>query len=325
MIRQTLANREQIIQWLLSGDVSIQYQVHRDLLRSSNQKLKSYQQHIPTDGWGSRFLKARRPDGHWGKGFYQPKWTSTHYTLLDLKNLGFPPDHSVVKESVNMVLSAPKNKEGAINFSKTTDQGDICVNGMIVNYGSWFTETDERLHSVISFLLDTQMNDGGWNCEYFDGAAHSSLHSTISVLEGLLEWAIQGDSFEPNAIANAISEGEEFILAHRLFRSHRKGTIIDPKMLRLSYPCRWRYDILRALDYFQKAGRVYDSRMEEALHILKNKQRSDGYWPLQQQHEGATHFEMETPGEPSRWNTLRALRVLNHFNKEKNHEITNRL
>lgn len=312
MDKQLTADRE-IIHWLLSGDVSIQYQVYRDLLQSSGQQLRSYQQKIATEGWGARLLKARRPDGHWGKGFYQPKWTSTHYTLLDLKNLGFPPNHPAVRESVDLILDAPKGKEEEINFSKTRARGDICVNGMILNYGSWFMENDERLHPVIRFLLDTQMNDGGWNCEYFERATHSSLHSTISVLEGLLEWAIQGDSFEPNAIANAISEGEEFILIHRLFLSHKKGTIIDPKMLRLSYPCRWRYDILRALDYFRKAGRAYDPRMDEALHILTHKQRPAGYWPLQQRHPGLTHFEMETPGKASRWNTLRALRVLRHF------------
>jgi len=163
-------------------------------------------------------------------------------------------------------------------------------------------------------LLDVQMNDGGWNCKWFDGASHSSLHSTISVLEGLLEWSVQGDSSQLNAIANAIHDGEEFILRHQLFRSRSTGETIDPKMLRLSYPCRWHYDILRALDYFQKSGRAYDIRMNEALDILQQKRGADGYWPLQGEHKGVTHFAMETTGEPSRWNTLRALRVLKHFN-----------
>lgn len=303
-----------IIQWLLSGDPSIQYQVHRDLLHTRNHELRSYQQQIASEGWGPRFIDARRPDGLWGKGLYQPKWTSTHYTLLDLKNLGYPPGNPQIKESMELVLSAPKGNLGEIILSKSHDRGDICVNGMILNYASWFVDNDERLKSVVNFLLEVQMNDGGWNCELFDGARHSSLHSTISVLEGLLEWSAQGDPHQLNAIANAIHEGEEFILRHRLFRSYKTGDVINPKMLRLSYPCRWRYDILRALDYFQRSAPVYDKRMEDALEILQKKRRSDGYWPLQQKRPGATHFDMETVGDASRWNTLRALRVLNHFN-----------
>ncbi|MGD8749152.1 MAG: hypothetical protein PVI44_11845, partial [Balneolaceae bacterium] len=190
---------EQVIKWLLSGDVSVQYQVHRDLLHTDIHQLKEYQQRIATEGWGAKYLKARRPDGHWGKGLYQPKWTSTHYTLLDLKNLGFPPGNSKVIESVKLVMSTRKGKEGEINLSKTREHGDICVNGMILNYASWFIDNDERLKVVADFLLDVQMNDGGWNCEFYNGATHSSLHSTLSVLEGLLEWSVQGDSDQLNS------------------------------------------------------------------------------------------------------------------------------
>jgi len=306
---------DQIVEWLLSGDPAIQYQVHRDLLNTRNNQLKEYQKQIITEGWGAGFLSARRTDGHWGKGLYQPKWTSTHYTLLDLKNLGFPPGHPQIDESIELVLSAPRGKKDEINLSKTLEHGDICVNGMILNYASWFFGYDERLKKIADFLLEVQMHDGGWNCEYFDGSIHSSLHSTISVLEGLLEWSLQGASNQLNAIANAIHDGEEFILRHQLFRSHKNGEIIDHKMLRFSYPCRWHYDILRALDYFHKSGRAYDPRMQDAIDILLKKRRPDGFWPLQEKHKGVTHFDMETVGEPSRWNTLRALRVLNHFKR----------
>ncbi|MGM0588740.1 MAG: hypothetical protein ACQETE_10020 [Bacteroidota bacterium] len=309
----TIDINEEAIQWLLEGDVSIQYQAQRDLLDADKSELRELQQRIPVEGWGARFLQHRKNDGHWGKGFYQPKWTSTHYTLLDLKNLGFPPGNPLIEDSLNLVLSAPRGKLGGINYGKTNPYSDVCVNGMILNYASWFLDHDDRLVNIADYLLDEQMNDGGWNCERYQGAHHSSLHSTISVLEGLLEWSFQSDADHINKVANAIKEGEEFILRHRLFRSQRTGQIIDPKMTRISYPCRWRFDILRGLDYFRYAGRAYDPRMQEALDIMLKKRQSDGLWPLQAKQEGSVHFEMETTGAPSRWNTLRALRVLQNY------------
>lgn len=319
-MKQTVvpAIAEKTLQWLLSedGDAAIEYQVHRDLLDTDHSTLKKLQQRIATEGWGKRFMSCRRPDGHWGKGLYRPKWTSTHYTLLDLKNLGYPPGDEKIKESVELVLSAPKGNSGGINVAGTANHSDICVNGMILNYACWFLGDDPRLAPIVEYLLEKQMTDGGWNCEINKGAVHSSLHSTISVLEGLLEWAIQANSHNLNETANAIREGEDFLLRHKLFRSHRTDEIIDPKMLRLSYPARWKYDILRALDYFRRAGCAYDPRMKEALEVLLKKRMPDGRWPLQARHEGAVHFEMENVGEPSRWNTLRALRVLKHFKPE---------
>lgn len=300
--------------WLLSGDVSIQYQVHRDLLDTEIPELKKLQTSIESEGWGARFMSFRRPDGHWGQGLYRPKWTSTHYTLLDLKNLGFPPGNSSINESIELVLSAPEGINGGINFSSAIKESDICVNGMILNYGTWFADNHHRLAPIVDYLLENQMSDGGWNCEHFRGAKHSSLHSTISVLEGLLEWTVQSDSDHLNTIANCMKEAEEFILRHHLFRSMKTGEPIDPKMIRLSYPCRWRYDILRALDYFQKTGISYDARMKDAIDILLKKRLTNGRWPLQQKYKGTVHFDMEHVGEASRWNTLRALRVLHHFN-----------
>lgn len=305
-----------ITQWLLSGDVSIQYQAHRDLLNSEKRLLRDLQSRIETEGWGVRFMSRRQKTGHWGKGLYQPKWTSTHYTLLDLRNLCFPPGNTDIEESLSLVLGAPKGKDGGLNLGKTVSHSDICVNGMILNYATWFLGNDRRLRAVVEFLLDRQMQDGGWNCEYYNGARHSSLHSTISVLEGLLEWIQSGDTELSNEIANAIQDGEEFILSHQLYKSRKDGSVIDPNMLRLAYPSRWRFDILRALDYFQKAGKAYDRRMQDALDLLLSKRRADGKWPVYAHHTGGVHFDMETVGQASRWNTLRALRVFNHFNME---------
>ncbi len=189
---------------------------------------------------------------------------------------------------------------------------------MFLNYASYFGTKEDDLKSIVDFLLTEHMMDGGFNCNSNGvGAVHSSLHSTISVLEGILEYAKNGNRYRLEELQEAAVEARTFLLQHRLFRSDRTGKIIDQKMLMLSYPSRWRYDILRALDYFQFAGISYDPRMQDALEILGTKQRKDGKWPVQAKHPGQTHFDMEKTGGPSRWNTLRAMRVLKHFSETK--------
>jgi hypothetical protein len=153
------------------------------------------------------------------------------------------------------------------------------------------------------------MLDGGWNCQSYRGATHSSFHTTISVLEGLYEYGIIYEN-QNGRIVEAQSRGREFLLVHKLFRSHRTGNIVNPAMTRFSFPPRWRYDILRALDYFQIAKAPRDERLTEAINIVEKRRRPDGRWLLQNRHSGKTYFELEKVGEASRWNTLRALRVL---------------
>jgi hypothetical protein len=302
---------DQIIDWLLEGDASIQYQVQHDLL---GLELPALKERIATEGWGAQFLQHRQDNGHWGRGFYQPKWNSTHYSLLDIKNLGFPTDHLKIAESISIILRDEKGKDGGINPSRTIGQSDVCINGMFLNYACYFKADQTELHSIVDFVIAQHMPDGGFNCRFNrQGAVHSSLHSTISVLEGIWEYAANGYQYRLTELEGIAAEAREFILHHQLFRSHRTGEIIDKRMLRLSYPSRWYYDILRALDYFQAASIQYDPRMEPALDILKSKQRKDQTWPLQAKHPGEVHFDMEKPGEPSRWNTLRASRVLNHY------------
>ena len=185
---------------------------------------------------------------------------------------------------------------------------------MFLNYASYFESNENDLKSIVDNILSLQLKDGGFNCNYNrTGASHSSLHSTLSVIEGIQEYLHKGYSYRISELKTAEYESREFILQHNLFKSDHTGEIIDPKMLLLSYPSRWRYDILRALDYFQFAGIKFDPRMSDALDILIKKQRPDKKWPIQAKHPGQTHFDMEQPGTASRWNTLRALRVLNHF------------
>jgi hypothetical protein len=303
-----LSAADDVVEWLLAGDVSVQYQTRRDLLNSDQIPLR---ERIAAEGWGARFLSLRRSDGHWGRAYYQPKWTSTHYTLLDLKNLAILPFTEPVQRTIEIVLENEKGADGGINPSAKIKQSDVCLNGMFLNVASYFRAEEQALRSVVDFILSQQLDDGGFNCQFNrSGAVHSSLHSTLSVIEGINEYARNGYTYRLRAFRGAERESREFILRHRLFRSDHSGEVIDKKMLMLSYPSRWRYDILRALDYFRAAGVDYDRRMEDAIAVLLKKRRPDGTWPLQARHPGQTHFEMEQTGAPSRWNTLRALRVL---------------
>jgi hypothetical protein len=300
-----------IIEWLLDSDVSIQYQVYRDLLKVDKSGLK---EKISKEGWGAKLLSCRKNNGHWGLGFYQPKWTSTHYTLLDLKNLSISKQNTEIKISVQKIVQENKCSDGGVNPSKSISKSDVCINGMFLNYASYFETYENDLKSVVDFILSQQMIDGGFNCHSNRiGASHSSLHTTLSVIEGILEYSQNGYTYRLKELKKAEEESRQFILKHKLFQSHRTGKTIDRKMLMLSYPSRWRYDILRALDYFRLTETRLDDRMSDALEVLIKKQRTDKRWPLQCKHSGATHFDMEIVGQASKWNTLRVLRVFNHF------------
>ncbi len=303
---------DEAIAWLLEGDVSIQYQTYRDLLGEDKPELQS---NIALEGWGKQFLSMRQANGHWGDRFYQPKWISTHYTLLDLRNLNLSADNQVAKQAIELVLSAGKAQDGGIPLGPSTAiHSDVCVNAMFLNYASYFQTEEIKLQPIVDSILSEVMPDGGFNCVAVrNGAKHSSLHSTISVLEGLTEFQKSGHSYRATDIKNNIASAEGFILQHRLFLSDKTGEIINPQFLKLSYPSRWKYDILRALDYLQNAGRRWDNRMVQAMAVLLAKRNKNGTWNMQAAHPGKVHFVMEKAGAQSRWNTLRALRVLKRY------------
>lgn len=302
-----------VMDWLLQGDPAIVYQAQRDLLHLASAELQKTRQTIARTGWGRAFLDQQRSDGHWGRGAYQPKWICTHYTLLDLKTLGILASHQACVKAANLLLAGKVGLDGGINYARTIPYSDVCINGMLLNIASYFLPGAGSLHPVVDYLLERQFTDGGWNCLYYQGATHGSFHTTISVLEGLAEYQLSGASYCRAETSRAITRGLEFLLVHRLCRSHTTGKLVDPKMLLLSFPSRWKYDILRALELFRRAEASYDERMAEAIDVLQKKRRPDGRWPLQMKHPGQTHFEMEEAGHPSRWNTLRAIRVLGHF------------
>ncbi|NAS12273.1 hypothetical protein [Poritiphilus flavus] len=302
---------ENIIKWLLKGDVSIQYQVYKDLLGEERKDLRD---RIATEGWGAEFLAKRNDNGHWGQKFYQPKWTSTHYTLLDLKNLCISPANEIIQESVELIADTEKGIDGGINPSPNIPFSDLCINGMFLNYASYFLLDETKLESIIDCILLQKMADGGFNCRFNRfGARHGSMHTTISVLEGIAEYRLNGYQYRLEELKESELSAREFLLMHQLYLSDRTGKVINPDFLRLSFPGRWRYDILRALDYFQYSQTPWDCRMQPAIDLLLKKRRKDNRWRLQAKHPGRVHFEMEKAGRPSRWNTLRAMRVLQHY------------
>jgi hypothetical protein len=310
---EALYNTADIIEWLLQGDVSIQYQTRRDLL---NEDKKELQNRIALEGWGKNFLSKRHPEGHWGKRFYEPKWISSHYTLLDLKNLAISPTNKVIQSSIELVLQNNKGPDGGINPIGDVQRADVCVNGMFLNYASYFKSDSTSLKSIVDFLLKETMGDGGFNCRSNrSGAHHSSLHSTLSVLEGINEYEKNDYRYRLDELLVAKKSSIEFILLHHLYLSDRTGKIIHKDFLKFPYPARWKYNILRALDYFQYSNHSYDDRMKEALDYLASQRKKTGTWNLNAKHSGKTHFEMEKAGKPSRWITLKALRVLKHFNR----------
>lgn len=301
-------NYNGLIEWLLAGDVSIQYQTHRDLLEAPPEKLSALQERISKEGWGRAFLDRRdNATGLWGNGIYTPKWISMHYTLLDLKNLGICGDNAEYNESAGILLNRLCNVKNA-PIEKIGD--DLCVDAMVLGICCYAEIRHDKIGQIVDYILLRQSTDGGWNCDW-QRSSKSSVHTTLSVLEAFGEYKRNGYTYRIDEVQNKIADGENYFLRRRLLKSLSTGEIIDPKFLKLSYPCRWHYDILRCLDYFRESGHQYDSRMDEALEIIMSKQKSNGRWPLQNKYAGKVHFTMEQ--RESRWNTLRALRVIKAY------------
>ncbi|MBV9302665.1 MAG: hypothetical protein JOY62_04750 [Acidobacteriaceae bacterium] len=311
---------DKTIEWLLKGDPAIRWQVLRDLAGGTEHAADRERRRISREGWGARLLRFQNRDGRWaaGKsaddsgGLYSPKWISATYTMLTLRDFGLPPANRQARKACKLLLDGGLQPDGGINYGTWATyvrRGETCVTGMILSLLSYFEYDDARLDTIADHLLDQQMPDGGWNCRRPYGATHSSVHTTISALEGLRHYELHRRR-KLRGVRAAQSRGREFLLVHRLFRSHRTGEIIKPILIRFSFPPRWHYDVLRALDYFQAVDAARDPRLSDAIEIVRNKRRSDGRWVLENRYRGKTYFEMEPLDAPSRWNTLRAMRVL---------------
>lgn len=303
--------------WLLAGDAAIRWQVLRDLVGAPDRVVAGERQKVAREGWGARLLARQDPEGTWDRGLYSPKWTSTTYTMLLLLDFGLPPSNPQTRKGCSLLLENGLRPDGGVNFGRT-DRSETCITGMVLSLLSYGEYDDERLDAIADHLLAHQMPDGGWNCRFPFGATHASVHTTISVLEGLRLYGLFRRR-KMSEVRSAQQRGREFLLVHRLFRSHRTGRVMKSEFSRFSFPPRWHYDILRALDHFQVVGAPRDERLSEAMDIVRRSQRSDGRWSLQNCYKGRSYFRLERLGAPSRWNTLRALRVLRWWDADPPH------
>ncbi len=306
--------------WLLDSDPALRWQVLHDLGDAPPEAVAAERSRVATEGWGARLLALRGDDGQWAGGACFPAdfrgdfsqgqpWTATFPTLSLLRDLGIDPNAPPVREAVALVRENCRWEHAGQPFF--AGEVEPCINGRTIAIGAYFAVD---VDAIVARLLGEQLADGGWNCETENGSVRASFATTICVLEGLLEHerATGGSA----AALAARRRGENYLLERRLFRRLSTGEVVDPGWLRFAFPTWWHYDVLRALDYFRAAGDSPDPRLAEAVAVLRAKPQSAGTWLLENTHPGAVHFTMEDgDGQPSRWNTLRALRVLNWYDR----------
>jgi hypothetical protein len=300
------APRPSHIKWLLDSDPAIRWQVMRDLTNEAPSAIAAERSRVATEGWGAQLLAAQSPAGDWGGG---AKWDLiTLWSLVVLKDLGLDPASKQARQMIDRVdkglVYKPLNNRPFLH-----GETEPCINGRILGIGTYFKEPNDALAHQ---LLGEQLEDGGWNCEA-PKSLRSSFHTTICVLEGLLEYERAGRKSTP--VTKARKRAENYLLERHMFRTLRTGEVIDKRWLRFSYPTFWHYDVLRGLDYLRNAGIKPDSRVTEAIEVVVKRRHQNGRWPLNLLHPEHIPLEMETGvGRASRWNTLRALRVLRWYN-----------
>jgi hypothetical protein len=302
------------IAWLLEGDPAVRWQVLRDLLDAPDEAVAAERTRVATTGWGARLLAHQDPAGTWAHALYSPKWTSTTYTLLLLAQLGLPADDPRARAGCEVLLDGARTFDGGLNFAKTVREPETCITAMVVYLAATFRTVDDRVEAALSWLLDQQLDDGGWNCETVrSGSRHGSFHTTIAALEALHAWTL--GTAPDGTIARASARGQEFFAAHRMYRSHRTGDVVDPALTRMVFPPGWHHDVLRGLDHFQADRAPADPRLDDAVALVRARRRPDGTWTTNAPYPGRSWFPLEQAGQASRVNTLRALRVLRWWDR----------
>ena len=316
--------KESVIRWLLDSDPSIRWQVMRDLTGALAHEVAAERARVATEGWGARLLALQGADGRWGDAAWNRGWNSTMHVLWLLRHLGLDPASAEARGAVGLVRdhvtwqgSGPPECDSNPFFAGEVEP---CINGQVATAGAYFGQdvvVREATRGLIDRLLGEQLSDGGWNCEAPDGSRRSSFNTTICVLEGLLEYErATGGSPE---VTEARLRGQVYLLERRLLRRRSTGEVIErdrkggAAWTRFAFPTWWHYDVLRGLEYLRSAGAIPDERVAEAIDLVASK-RDDGRWPLESRHPGVMPVEIdEGEGRPSRWNTLRALRVLDWY------------
>lgn len=315
-----------MLDWLLDSDPAIRWQVMRDLLDAPESEWAAERARVETEGWGARLLSLEDPDGQWAGGAFFPKgfdfqefkdvgqpWTATTFSLSQLREFGLDPTTDRARRAVELIGANSRwDHDGEPFWAGEVEE---CINGRLVADGAYF---GVDVSAVVERLTGERLDDGGWNCERVNGSVRSSFASTINVLEGLLEHE-RATGGTP-ASREARRTGEEYLLQRRLFRRLSTGEVADQHFLSFLHPNRWRYDILRALDHFRSAAALTsaapDPRLGEAVEHVRSRRQEDGRWLLDWTLPGRTWFEVDDgAGRPSRWVTLRALRVLKWWDR----------
>ncbi|MCA0292852.1 MAG: squalene cyclase [Actinobacteria bacterium] len=316
-----MASTSAAIAWLCDSDPAIAWQTRRDILGQDEREWHPVQDQVETTGWGARLLAQRGADGLWAGGAFLPSgftrelweaegqpWTATSYALTDLREYGLNPATRVGGDIVRRVGANARWDHDDEPFWE--GEAEECINGRTVADGAYF---GADVSGIVERLLGQRQPDGGWNCERAKGSTRSSFHSTINVLEGLMQYAAhEGDTAQ---LRQARRSGEEFLLQRNLFRRLSTGKPASEEILKITHPSRWHYDVLRGLDYFRAAGRYAgtrpDARLAPALDWLRSRRLPDGRWSVDVRPRGRAWFHADDgEGMPSRWATLRALRVL---------------
>lgn len=303
-----MASRAAVIRWLLDADPAIRWQVMRDLTDAPAETVAAERSRVALEGWGAHLLGLQGAGGQWGPADDEG-WMTTIHALAWLKDLGPDPASEPVRRAIGLV------KDHLIFWQHDSrpyfeGETEACINGRILGAGAYFGEVSDRLAAQ---LLDEQLEDGGWNCDA-PQSKRSSFHSTICVLEGLLAYEqARGPS---DALTRASVRGQDYLLERRMLKSLTSGEVIDRRWTRFAFPTGWHYDVLRGLDYLRSAGLRPDERAAEAIALVEQRRHQNGRWPLGVLHKDrpAIHFDMEPGvGSASRWNTLRAMRVLDWY------------
>lgn len=317
LIKTPLRGRKivSVIDWLLDSDPAIRWQAMRDLTDAPADQVAAERARVATEGWGARLLALRREDGLWDSGTPDTEWISL-LALLMLRDMGLDPSSGEARKAIGLVRDKATWHSRGPWHGTPVFAGEVepCINGRVVAVGSYF---GVDMTGIVERLLGEQMADGGWNCEQENGSTRGSFHTTINVLEGLLDHErATGGSAEATA---ALERGQEYLLERRMLRRLSSGELIDTAFTLFSFPTGWHYDALRGLDYLRAAGVTPDARVAEAIELVRFKRDAEGRLPLENAHESEMvnarvrdlEFGMdEREGRPSRWNTLRALRVL---------------
>jgi hypothetical protein len=304
MLLNDLAPRPAHLKWLLDSDPAIRWQVMRDLTDASPDAIATERSRVATQGWGAKLLARQSPTGKWGGRKEDRGLLITFYSLVLLMDLGLDP---ASKQARKMVDRVDKHLTFKWHSNRRFFDGETepCINGRILALGAYFKKPNDALANQ---LLNEQLEDGGWNCEA-PKSRRSSFHTTICVVEGLLAYERAGR--KSKTVTEARKRAESYLLERHLFRSLRSGEVIDKRWLRFSFPPFWHYDVLRGLDYFRNTGSKPDSRVREAIEVVIQRRHQNGRWPMNLLHPEWIPVKMETAiARASRWNTLRALRVL---------------